>query len=242
MEGDQSGGLEAHLMVGLAAPLQLLLQGVFDTLFAPAGPSKILVLQQHLHAFLQAYLCNSSSHKASTQHTHSLHLVLLGRGSKGVFLQSCHSIENANQCLGLSRASKLCKSRGFVLQGLVWADVEPLLDAVEDCKGCWVVAIGVLLDHLLGLAKNHAASRAKVFQNLVNGTLLLGLGLQLSSGQFPGAVNGHGFQAHWGHHLVHQANFPGLVGAHVLPGEDHVQGCLHPHRLGQPLGACKTWQ
>lgn len=103
---------------------------------------------------LNSDLSDSATHETSSENTDVLQLVL--RRAESVLLHGGHALEETNQSSGYRGLGQLNEAISLELESLAHgvlgvAELLAVLDRVTDGIGSWVVATGVLLDHLSDL-------------------------------------------------------------------------------------------
>ncbi|MNS40663.1 hypothetical protein D3C72_729880 [compost metagenome] len=239
----QGAGEQAHLLLQLAAQqlaaLELPGQQVIAVAHGVADAGAPYVLDPHRHPGLGGGdEGDAAPHQAPAQHGGMGHLARLGALVADLFLHLCGGEENRAQGGRFRRHHQLAKVAGLGGE----AGLHPLLHAdahhLEDPLRGRVVATGLGFDPLAGLIEQHLATQGIGLQHLA-----LQIPLQLMAGlALLGKLDGGLQQYGRRHHIVHQPQFLGLLGPHLLAGQHQIQRLGHPDEARQPLGTAGARQ
>ena len=215
----QSTGQQTHLLLKFTAQdmtaLELLGQNVVAVAHGIADPGACHILDPHRYARLGGGdECDAAPHQAATQHGRVTHLTRLGPLIGDLFLHFRGGKEDRTQGSRLGRHHQLAEVAGLGGE----ASLHPLLhtDAhhVQDPLRRGVVTTRLAHHPFARLIKQHLAAKLIGLQQLA-----LQIPLQLVArlaflGQLYCSIQQDGGR----HHIVHQPQFFGLFGPHLLAG------------------------
>ncbi len=233
----EGAGQQAHLLLKLAAQdmttLELLGQDVVAVAHGVADAGTGHVLDPYRYPRLGGGdEGDAAPHQTTAQHGGMAHLARLGPLIGDLLLHLGGGKEDGAQSGGFAGHHQLAKVAGFGGKACLHPLFHPDAHHLQDQLRGRVVAAGLRLHPFAGLIEQYLAAKLVGLQQFA-----LQIPLELVPGlALLGQLDGGLQQDGGGHYIVHQPQFLGLLGPHLLAGQHQIERLGHPDEARQTLG------